>query len=136
MLNSDSYLLMAYPLEMRSFGYRPDSSFYPGGHIAGGLYGWHLSYFMSLPDMARKLASFSAAAEVGLEAFKSEEHIRHCMKHHKDLFNRTQESAKWFGLFDDGSYEDAVDRLPEGWEAWQQKLDVIQKEQREEEERL
>jgi hypothetical protein len=129
-LNSDSYLEMDYPLDMRSFGFRADYSYYPGGYIGQDLYGWHLSYFMSLKDMVRKVESFSAAAEVSADAFKSEEHIRYCMTHHKDLFNRTEDSAKWVGFFDDENFEgDPSTHLPEGWEAWQEKLNIIQEEQ-------
>ena len=117
---------MEYPLDMRSFGFRPDYSYYPGGYIGNNMFGWHLSYFMSLQDMVRKVDSFSAAAEVGLNAkFKSEEHIRYCMKHHTDLFNRTGDSVKWGAFFNNDRYDPAF-HLPEGWQQWQDKLNVIQ----------
>lgn len=115
---------MDYPLEMRSFGYRADYSYYPGGYIAGDRFGWHMSYFMSLKDMVRKVESFSAAAEVGnYDAFKQEEHIRYCMKNHKDIFNRST-GADWLNFFDNEEYDLAM--LPEGWEEWQEKLNIIQ----------
>ena len=115
---------MQYPLDMRSDGYRADYSYYPGGYLSGVMFGWHLSYFMSLPDMIRKVESFSAAAEVNMEAFKSEEHIRYCMKHHTDLFNRTADT--WKPFFNNDEYD--ISQLPEGWQIWQEQLRIIQQE--------
>ena len=123
-LNTDSFLNMDYPLDMRSYGFRSDS-YYPGGFLSGdGMFGWHLSYFMSLQDMVRKVESFSAAAEIKEYNFKSEEHIRYCMTHHQDIFNRTGHTVQWTNFFDNEQYEVAM--LPDGWETWQEKLDIIQ----------
>ena len=116
---------MDYPLDMRSFGFRAYYSYYPGGYIGGNRFGWHLSYFMSLPDMIRKVESFSAAAEVGYnDDFKTEEHIRYCMKYHKDIFNRSS-GADWVSFFDNDAF-DPHEHLPEGWKVWQEKLRFIQ----------
>jgi beta-1,4-mannosyl-glycoprotein beta-1,4-N-acetylglucosaminyltransferase len=49
--------------------------------------GWHLSYFMTVPDLQRKLMSF-AHRECDQEEWRSEEHIRSCIASGVDLFNR------------------------------------------------
>ena len=54
--------------------------------------GWHLSYFMSVVDLQRKLMSF-AHRECDQEAWRSEEHIKECISSGKDLFNRGEYEA-------------------------------------------
>lgn len=49
--------------------------------------GWHLSYFMSISDLQRKLTSF-AHRECDQEAWRSVEHIKNCIATGMDLFNR------------------------------------------------
>lgn len=49
--------------------------------------GWHLSYFMTIPDLQRKLISF-AHRECDQDKWRSEENIRNCIATGMDLFSR------------------------------------------------
>lgn len=82
--------------------------------------GWHLSYYMSAPEIARKLSSFSHS-ELDTDQYKNAEHLQKCLLEGKDLFNR-------------GSYFDmrpaSIDRMaayPEGWKEIAKKLADMQK---------
>ena len=73
---------------------------YPGGVISSPV-GFHLSYFMSLSDIARKVKSFADVdmhdAVFGFDT-DINAHIRNCMSDHLDLFNRQDEISKaWYG---------------------------------------
>ncbi len=49
--------------------------------------GWHLSYFMSLDEIIRKINSFSHI-EYNTDEMKNKEHIKECLKNGNDLFKR------------------------------------------------
>lgn len=51
------------------------------------LAGWHFSYFMTIPDLQRKLVSF-AHRECDRTEWHSVKHIRECLQTGKDLFGR------------------------------------------------
>lgn len=54
--------------------------------------GWHLCYFMDIPDIQRKIKSFSYR-EYDDEQFLNIEHIKECIAQGKDLFNRTENES-------------------------------------------
>jgi beta-1,4-mannosyl-glycoprotein beta-1,4-N-acetylglucosaminyltransferase len=56
-------------------------------HYSIAAAGWHFSYFMSVPDLQRKLKSF-AHRECDQDSWKTTQHIKECLKTGKDLFER------------------------------------------------
>ena len=74
---------------------------------------------MGLPDLARKLESFSHS-EYDTAEFKAEDHIRECIRTGKDLFNR--------GPAFDMLPADAEMRAqrPFGWEKFAKRLAELQ----------
>ena len=55
--------------------------------------GWHLSFFLSVDEMIRKLESF-AHQEFNRPQYKSREHLMDCIQNGKDLFFRTWSSTQ------------------------------------------
>ena len=95
--------------------YRLENSRYHLRHDAG----WHLSYYMSIADLARKIESFSHK-ELNLPEFKAAEHIAECIKTGKDLFNRGEQ----FDMLPAGPQLTAS--RPEGWQDFSERLARLQ----------
>ena len=81
--------------------------------------GWHLSYYMGISELARKIESFSHK-ELNLPEYKAEDHILECIRTGKDLFNR-------------GSHFDMLPAMPElqakrpeRWQAFAKHLAIVQ----------
>lgn len=101
MVNSDVLAQLDYILHTRSLvNYESN---YPGGVISFEV-GWHLSYFMSFSDIARKVQSFADVdMRDSLHDIEDDggisSHVRHCMDNHVDLFGRLDEvSLGWMGI--------------------------------------
>ena len=89
---------------------------HPGGARLLLNAGWHLSYFMSVDAIARKVESFSHS-ELNLPQFKHAGHIARCLKQGVDLFGRTHEDLV-------PTPADAP--RPQGWTAFQAELERLQ----------
>lgn len=81
--------------------------------------GWHLSYYMSIADLARKIESFSHK-ELDLPEFKAADHIRECIRTGKDLFDRGER----FDMLPAGPELQA--QRPKGWQEFAQLLAAVQ----------
>ena len=95
--------------------YRTENSRYHLRRSAG----WHLSYYMSISELARKIESFSHK-ELNLPEYKAADHIVECIRTGKDLFDR-------------GSHFDMLPAEPElqakrpkGWQAFASILAKVQ----------
>ena len=82
-------------------------------------FGWHLSYFLSIKDIIRKIESTSHR-EYDLLEYKNKEHIKECLQTGKDLYNRHDATFQQLDLIESGSY------LPEGWEEFQNEILKLQ----------
>src|SRR5580765_410564 len=65
--------------------YDPEQMRYMFWHRQLNGAGWHLSYFLSLEDLVRKLESF-AHQEFNQAVFKDRAHLQRCIQSGKDLF--------------------------------------------------
>lgn len=72
--------------------------------------GWHLSYFLTLDDMVRKLESF-AHTEFNQPKYKRKEYIKTCILTGRYIFDKKHKLLPTFG-----------ENLPEGWKEFQAKL--------------
>lgn len=81
--------------------------------------GWHLSYYMGLADLARKLESFSHS-EYDAPEFKAADHVLECIRTGRDLFNR----GPAFDMLAAGPELRA--QRPFGWEVFAKRLAVLQ----------
>lgn len=81
--------------------------------------GWHLSYYMSIADLARKIESFSHR-ELNLPEFKAADHIYECIRSGKDLFNRGEN----FDMLP--ARPELKASRPEGWQAFSERLAKLQ----------
>jgi hypothetical protein len=126
-INADIFAKIDFILHTRSL-VSYDSN-YPGGTISFAV-GWHLSYFMSYSEIARKIASFADVDMrdklLGIDS-DIRDHIQLCMDTHRDLFNRQDEvSRNWMGI-------EAVDPsrlesiMPVGYEGVVEDLAVLQR---------
>jgi beta-1,4-mannosyl-glycoprotein beta-1,4-N-acetylglucosaminyltransferase len=92
---------------------KPNDAFPPHGILENG--GWHLSYFMSISDIIRKIESF-AHTEADIPRNKIPEHVYECIHSGKDIFHRNEVNWEYFDFASFQHY------LPEGWEELQQQL--------------
>lgn len=111
----------------------PPPTALPSLHVKQG--GWHLSYFMSLDEIRRKMNSIaeqsihSTESTTGMSkgplrtesppaTLQSDEHLRHCIDHSQDLYTRQDPvSLAWTSR---SSLR--VTSFPEGWEEVQRQL--------------
>lgn len=89
----------------------------PDGFLSN--FGWHLSYFLSIDDIVRKIESTSHR-EYDLLEYKSKEHIQECLQTGKDLYKRQDVVFQQLVLSESGRY------LPEGWEEFQNEILKLQ----------
>jgi hypothetical protein len=75
--------------------------------------GWHLSYFFSRPDVARKVESF-AHRELDEAVYKGDGHIDRCLREGWDLFMRQKLRRV--------DVEGSAQVLPEGWKAFHEAI--------------
>ncbi len=81
--------------------------------------GWHLSYFLSLDDMKRKIESTSHR-EYDKDEFKQRDFLFECVTQGKDLYRR--EDVVFYRLM----FGINGKKMPEGWEELQKEMQRIQ----------
>jgi beta-1,4-mannosyl-glycoprotein beta-1,4-N-acetylglucosaminyltransferase len=79
--------------------------------------GWHFSYFMDIPDLKRKIASFSHT-EFDTDQFKSDTHLQECLETGKDLFCRKNNMVP--------TTREVLAGFPDGWVWYQGLLETLQ----------
>ncbi|CAL8462147.1 g1678 [Coccomyxa elongata] len=95
--------------------YRTENSRYHLRRSAG----WHLSYYMGISELARKIESFSHK-ELNLPEYKAADHIVKCIRTGKDLFDR----GSHFDMLPAGPELQA--NRPEGWQGFAKHLAKMQ----------
>ena len=78
-------------------------------------FGWHLSYFLPIDDIVRKLESISHR-ELDLNEYKEKDHLKECLRTGKDLFKRQN------SVFQQLEFGESAAYLPEGWEEFQNEI--------------
>ncbi|CAK0732436.1 hypothetical protein CVIRNUC_000131 [Coccomyxa viridis] len=81
--------------------------------------GWHLSYYMSVSDIARKLGSFGHT-EYDEDQYRDPKHVKKCLTEGKDLFDRGPD----FDMLP--ASPDRKAAYPEGWQELAAKLAKLQ----------
>jgi hypothetical protein len=96
-----------YMISTKGLFQLPDISYprYTGGPFVG--HGWHLSYFMSIDTMIRKIESFPHQ-ELNTDANKNREHIKNCLRHGLDIYNRPPDEFPGFTRLTDEYIEENV----------------------------
>jgi hypothetical protein len=94
----------------------------PWGEIGMEGGGWHLSYFLSSKDIARKIESFPHR-EFDHEQFKVGDHVKRCVQTGADILMR--DDFKLGRV----SHATSSHMLPEGWQRLQDRLMKIQQQE-------